>query len=69
MLVLRDFFEKELEADTVLTIGAYDGLHLGHQYLLKGLIKRSRELNAWGGQAFEDVSGVTYPCSVGSPSG
>jgi riboflavin kinase/FMN adenylyltransferase len=33
------------DKDTILTIGVFDGVHLGHKHLLAKLIERARELN------------------------
>lgn len=46
--------EKELagqspEKDTLLTIGVFDGVHLGHQYLISQLTKHAREQNLLSG--------------------
>ena len=40
---LSDLPYADLEKGSVLTIGAYDGLHLGHQQLLERVVDRSRE--------------------------
>lgn len=44
MLLIRDLHGPAPRAATVLTIGAFDGLHLGHQALLAHVIGRAREL-------------------------
>lgn len=41
---LSDLPFNELRSGSVVTIGAYDGLHLGHQQLLKRLAAVSRDL-------------------------
>ena len=33
-------------APSVVSIGNYDGVHLGHQHVIKTLLEKSRELNA-----------------------
>lgn len=40
---------KSLTADSVLAIGVFDGCHLGHQKILKNLIKRGRQLGVAAG--------------------
>src|SRR4030042_4527518 len=47
-------FEKELarvkpQEDTLFTIGVFDGIHLGHQYLFQTLRDRARELGLLSG--------------------
>lgn len=37
------------EKETLLTIGVFDGVHLGHHYLISELLKRGRELNLLSG--------------------
>lgn len=44
MLLARDLHGPALGPATVLTIGAFDGLHLGHQVLLAHVIERAAEL-------------------------
>lgn len=49
MLLARDIQGMPLCAASVLTIGAFDGLHLGHQALLSRVIGRARELECAAG--------------------
>ena len=49
MRVFRDLFQLHLEQESVLTIGAFDGLHLGHQELVRRLIRSARESSRLSG--------------------
>ncbi len=43
MRIIRDLHRANVGRETVLTIGAFDGLHLGHQELVRKLIARARQ--------------------------
>ncbi|MFQ6000257.1 MAG: bifunctional riboflavin kinase/FAD synthetase [Anaerolineae bacterium] len=43
MIVITDLGEAELERDSILTVGIFDGVHLGHRYLIEGMVERARE--------------------------
>ncbi|RLA81591.1 MAG: hypothetical protein DRG33_00305 [Deltaproteobacteria bacterium] len=43
MRILRDTFEASDFHHPVVTIGSYDGLHLGHQAIIKKVIKEAKE--------------------------
>jgi len=49
MKVIRDLSQASVERETVLTIGAFDGLHLGHQSLLKKLMQSAQEAKRLSG--------------------
>ncbi len=46
MQIFRDFADVHLASPTVLTIGTFDGLHLGHQYLISQLKTQARKHQA-----------------------
>lgn len=46
MLVLHDpLRQTDLPTRCVATIGNFDGMHVGHQQIVRGVIQRARELN------------------------
>ncbi len=54
MKVIRDLTQAETDRETVLTIGAFDGLHLGHQELLRQLMRRAYQTDRCGGMVTFD---------------
>ena len=43
MNIIKDLREIERDENTVITLGTFDGLHLGHQRIFDTLIKKSRQ--------------------------
>ncbi|MGH9826167.1 MAG: bifunctional riboflavin kinase/FAD synthetase [Blastocatellia bacterium] len=42
MLIVRDLQDPLLKTPTVLTFGVYDGLHCGHQLIMRKVVERAR---------------------------
>ena len=49
MRVITDLGEAKLERDSILTVGIFDGVHLGHRCLTEGMVKRARERSLLAG--------------------
>ena len=43
MQIIDDLSQIHLDKDTILTIGAFDGVHRGHQYLIGQLLQKARQ--------------------------
>jgi len=43
MRVITDLGKAELERDSILTVGIFDGVHRGHRYLIERMVKRAKE--------------------------
>jgi riboflavin kinase/FMN adenylyltransferase len=64
MLVLHDPLKKtDLPSGCVATIGNFDGMHVGHQAIISGVIARAREL----GQPSVVITFHPHPLSVVAP--
>jgi len=46
MKIIKDLKDIERDEKTVITLGTFDGLHLGHQQIVETLIKKSKQVNA-----------------------
>ena len=46
MKIIKDLKDIERDEKTVITLGTFDGLHLGHQQIVETLIKKSTQVNA-----------------------
>ncbi|MBI4268072.1 MAG: bifunctional riboflavin kinase/FAD synthetase [Chloroflexi bacterium] len=49
MLVEEELARISPAKDTLLTVGVFDGVHVGHKYLLSQLVKRAREMDMLSG--------------------
>lgn len=46
MQIIRDLTSVHLTQPTVITIGSFDGVHRGHQYLIGHVVARAKEIGA-----------------------
>ncbi len=49
MQLIQDLAKITPNGDVVLTIGVFDGVHLGHQHLIGKVVQRAKELGCWSG--------------------
>ena len=64
MLLIQDpFRQTDLPRGCVATIGNFDGLHVGHQEIVRGVVERAREL----GRPSAVVTFQPHPLSVVAP--
>jgi riboflavin kinase / FMN adenylyltransferase len=64
MLVLHDPLKQtDLPRGCVATIGNFDGLHIGHQVIIRGIVERAREL----GQPSTVITFHPHPLSIVAP--
>jgi riboflavin kinase/FMN adenylyltransferase len=63
MLLIDDLQQADLKQETVLTIGAFDGVHRGHQFLIQNLLARAKETGRLAGL----VTFHPHPAAVLNP--
>jgi riboflavin kinase/FMN adenylyltransferase len=63
MQIIDDLSQVHLDKDTILTIGAFDGVHRGHQYLIGQLLQKARRTNRLAGL----ITFHPHPSAVLSP--
>ena len=63
MQIIDDLSQVDLDKDTNLTIGAFDGVHRGHQYLIRQLLQRARRTHRLAGL----ITFHPHPSAVLSP--
>jgi riboflavin kinase/FMN adenylyltransferase len=63
MQIIDDLSQVDLDKDTILTIGAFDGVHRGHQYLIRQLLQRARRTHRLAGL----ITFHPHPSAVLSP--
>jgi riboflavin kinase/FMN adenylyltransferase len=63
MQVIDDLSQVHLDKDTILTIGAFDGVHRGHQYLIGQLLQEARRTDRLAGL----ITFHPHPSAVLSP--
>jgi riboflavin kinase/FMN adenylyltransferase len=63
MQIIDDLSQVHLDKDTIMTIGAFDGVHRGHQYLIGQLLQKARQTHRLGGL----ITFHPHPSAVLSP--
>ncbi|HID61298.1 MAG TPA: bifunctional riboflavin kinase/FAD synthetase [Anaerolineae bacterium] len=63
MQIIDDLSQVHLDKDTILTIGAFDGVHRGHQYLIGQLLQKARQTHRLAGL----ITFHPHPSAVLSP--
>ncbi|UCC65124.1 MAG: bifunctional riboflavin kinase/FMN adenylyltransferase, partial [Anaerolineae bacterium] len=63
MQVIDDLDQANLDQDTILTIGSFDGVHRGHQHLIGQILRRARENSLCAGL----ITFYPHPAAVLAP--
>lgn len=63
MQIIDDLFQIHLDKGTILTIGTFDGVHRGHQYLIGQLLQKARRTDRLAGL----ITFHPHPSAVLSP--
>jgi len=63
MEVIDDLSSTNLNRDTIITIGAFDGVHRGHQHLIQQLVETARQTDRLAGL----ITFYPHPSAVLSP--
>jgi riboflavin kinase/FMN adenylyltransferase len=63
MEIIDDLSSANLNSDTILTIGAFDGVHRGHQHLIQQMVEAARQTDHLAGL----ITFYPHPDAVLSP--
>ena len=63
MEIIDDLSSINLNSDTILTLGAFDGVHRGHQHLIQQMIEEARQAKRLAGL----ITFYPHPSAVLSP--
>jgi riboflavin kinase/FMN adenylyltransferase len=63
MEIIDDLISVHLKSDTILTIGAFDGVHRGHQHLIRQMVEQARHTERLAGL----ITFHPHPSAVLSP--
>ncbi|MBM4465978.1 MAG: bifunctional riboflavin kinase/FAD synthetase [Chloroflexi bacterium] len=63
MEVIDDLSSANLNSDTILTVGAFDGVHRGHQHLIQQMVEEARQAKRLAGL----ITFYPHPNAVLSP--
>jgi riboflavin kinase/FMN adenylyltransferase len=63
MEIIDDLSSANLNSDTILTVGAFDGVHRGHQHLIQQMVEEARQTKRLAGLItfYPDPSAVLSP--------
>ena len=63
MEIIDDLSSANLNSDTILTVGAFDGVHRGHQHLIQQMVEEARQAKRLAGL----ITFYPHPSAVLSP--
>jgi riboflavin kinase/FMN adenylyltransferase len=63
MEIIDDLSSVNLDSDTIITIGAFDGVHRGHQHLIQQMVEEARQTKRLAGL----ITFYPHPSAVLSP--
>ena len=46
MVIIKSLDEIKQDKNTVVTLGTFDGIHLGHQQIVRSVVEKTRKYNA-----------------------